>query len=53
MSQKLENLVSKLEAKNSVTQIFARAWKKLTREVKEDSLSISVSLNVSSSSTKC
>ena len=36
MSWELENLVSKLEAKNSMTQIFARAWRKLIREVKEE-----------------
>ena len=46
MSQELENLVSKLEAKNSVTQILAKAWRKLIREVKEEPLSISVSLSV-------
>ena len=43
----MENLVSKLEAKNSVTQIFARAWRKLIKEVREEPLSISVSLSVS------
>ena len=46
MSQELENLVSKLEAKNLVTQNFAKAQRRPNREVKEELLSISVSLSV-------
>ena len=46
MSQELENLVSKLEDKNLVTQNFARAQRWLNREVKEELFSISVCWSV-------
>ena len=46
MSQELESLVSKLKAKNLVTQNFARAQRRLNREDKEELFSINVSLSL-------